>query len=106
MSSKGNSEKSSEFMYYNKDADIDTYLYNRVLNALKKLDTQYNPTMQKMHKPVIEENDKVMGDTRVIHIVEHKYDKIQWACSTSIYTYDGEPETLKEAMTSPNGHLW
>ena len=59
-----------------------------------------------MHKPVIEENDKVIGDTRVIPIVEHEYDKIQWSCITSIYTDAGEPETLKEAMTSPNGNLW
>ena len=27
-------------------------------------------------------------------------------CSTSISTDNGEPETLKEAMTRPNGNLW
>ena len=58
--------------------------------------------MQKMHKPVIEVNCKVTGDTRVIPIMEHEDDKIQWACSTSISTDAGEPETLKEAMTGPN----
>ena len=46
------------------------------------------------------------GDTRVIPIVENEDDEIQWACSTSIYTDAGEPETLKEAMTRPNGNLW
>ena len=60
-----------------------------VLNELKKLDTQYNSRMQKIHNPVIEENHKVMGDIRVIQIVEHEYDKIQWVCSTSIYTDAG-----------------
>ena len=62
--------------------------------------------MQKMHKPVIEENHKVMVDTRVISIAGHEYDKIQCSCITSIYMDTGEPETLKEGMTSPNGHLW
>ena len=38
--------------------------------------------------------------------MEHEYGKILWACSTSIYTYTGEPDTPKEAMTGPNGHLW
>ena len=62
--------------------------------------------MQKMHNPVIEVNYKVTGYTRVITIVEQKYDGIQWTCSTSISVEAGEPETLKEAMTRPNGHLW
>ena len=31
-------------MYHNKDADTDTSLYDGVLNKLKKIDTQYNPT--------------------------------------------------------------
>ena len=48
----------------------------------------------------------MLGDTRVIRIVEHKDDNIQWTCGTSIYTYAGEPENLKEAMTIENGHLW
>ena len=98
-----NSEKSSELTYLKKYAD--TSAYDRVFNALKKLDTLYNPMMQKMHDLVIEGNYKVTGDTRFITIVEHEDDKIQWACSTSIYTDAGEPETLKEAMTRPNGHL-
>ena len=59
-----------------------------------------------MHKPVIEGNYKLTGDTRVINIVEHEDGKIQWACSKSISTNDGEPDTLKEAMTMPNGNLW
>ena len=62
--------------------------------------------MQKMHEPGIDGNYKVKEDTRVIPIVEHKYDEMQWACSTSISKDAGEPETLKEAMTTPNGHLW
>ena len=52
-----NSEKSSELMYLKKYAD--TSAYDRVLNALKKLDTFYNPMMQEMHDPVIEGNYKV-----------------------------------------------
>ena len=59
--------------------------YDRLLNAMKKLDTTYNPMTQKMHDPVIEVNYKVTGDTRVIPIVEHADDEIQWAFSTSIY---------------------
>ena len=56
---------------------------------MKKLDTSYNPTLQKMHEPVIEGKYKVTGDTRVIPIVEHKDDEIQWAFSTSISTDAG-----------------
>ena len=56
---------------------------------MKKLDTSYNPTMQKMHEPFIEGKYKVTGYTRVIPIVEHKDDEIQWACSTSISTDAG-----------------
>ena len=68
------SEKLSEFTYLNKDADAGTSVYDIVLNALKKLDTSYNPTMQKMHDPVIEGNYKVTGDARVIPIVDHEDD--------------------------------
>ena len=46
------------------------------------------------------------GDTRVIPIMEHKDDEIQWECRTYISTDDRMPDTLKESMTSPNGHLW
>ena len=99
-----NSENSSEFMYHEKDADIDTSLYGRLLNALKNIDKSYNPTMQRMHHPVIESNYKGKGDTRVIMIVEHEDDEILWACSTSIFTEYGEPETLKEEMRRPNGN--
>ena len=75
------------------------------MNALEKLDKLCNPTMQKMHDTVIEGNYKVTGDMRVIPIVDHKDDEIQWACSMSISTDAGEPEILKEAMTRPNGNL-
>ena len=67
-------EKSSELTYLKKDADEDTSAYDRLFNALKKLDTEYNPTMQNMHDPVIEVNYKVTGDTRVIPIMEHEDD--------------------------------
>ena len=100
------SENLSEFTYHKKDYDIDTSLYNRVLNALKKIDIPYKPTVQKMHGPAIEGNYKVTGDTRVILIIEHEDDRIQWACSKLISMDSGEPETLKEATTMPNGHLW
>ena len=100
-----NLEKSSEFTYHKKDANTDTSSCDRVLNELKKVYTSYNPTMIRIHEPVIEGNYKVTGDTRVIPIVEQKYYKIQWACSTSISTGAGEPETLKEAMTRPNWYL-
>ena len=102
---KGNSEKSSDFTYHNKDADTDMSSYNRVLNALKKLDTLYNPMLKKMNDPFIKRNYKVIGDTRFISIMKHKDGEIQWACSTSIYTDAREPETIKEAMMRPNGNL-
>ena len=82
-------EKSSELTYLKKDADTDTPSYDRVLNTPKKLDISYNPTMKKMHNPVIRGNYKVTADTRVITIVDHKDDEIQWACSTSISTGAG-----------------
>ena len=47
------SEKSSELKYLKKDADAETSVYDRLFNALKKLDTFYNPTMHKMHDKVI-----------------------------------------------------
>ena len=97
-----NLEKFSVFTYHNKYDNIDMLLYDKVLNALKKLDTSYNPKMTRIHKLVIEGNYKVMGDTRVIPIVEHKDEEIQWDCSTSISTDTGEADTLKEVMTSPN----
>ena len=99
-------EKSSDLTYLNKDADADTLAYDGLLNALKKLDKAYNPKIHKMHKPVIEGNYKVTGYTKFIPIVEHKDGKIQWVYSTSISAYAGDPETLKEAMTRPNGNLW
>ena len=58
-----------------------------------------------MHNPVIEVNLNITGDTRVIPIVEHEDDEIQWICSTPISTDAGEPDNLKEAMTRPNEHL-
>ena len=73
------SEKLPEVTYFKKDAGAYTSAYDRVLNILKKLDTSYNPTMQKIHEPVIEVNYTVVGYTRVVPIMEHEYDKIQWA---------------------------
>ena len=83
------SEKSSDLMYHKKDVDTDTSSYDRVLNALKKLDTSYIPAVQKMHEPVIEGNYKLTVDTRVVSVLEHIDDKIQWKCGTSIYTDGG-----------------
>ena len=73
---------------------------------MKKLYTLYNTAMTRMHKPVIAGNYTVTRYTRVIPVVEYKEDKIQWACSTSISMDPVEPNTLKESMTSPNGHQW
>ena len=75
------------------------------LNALKKIDNLYNSTIPMMHEPFIEGNYYVTKDTRVITIVEHKEDEIQRACSMYISTDSGEPYTLKESTTSPNGHV-
>ena len=90
-----NSENLSEFTYHKKDANTDQSEYDKVLNTLKKIDTSHNPKTTKTNKLVFEGNYKVTGDTRVITIVEHKDDKIQWTCSMSISTDDGEPGTLK-----------
>ena len=62
--------------------------------------------ISKMHDTVVKGNYKVTEDTRVIPIVEHEDEKIQWSCSISISKGAEELETLKEAMTRPNGHLW
>ena len=40
-----NYEKSSEIMYLKKEVDAEKSAYNRLLHALKKLDTLYNPTI-------------------------------------------------------------
>ena len=97
--------KFSELMYHKKDANTGTSAYDMLFNALKKLDTLYNPAMLRMHEPVIEGNYKVTRDTRVIPLVEREEDEIQWVCSMSISTDAVEPETLKEDMTRPNVHL-
>ena len=62
--------KLSEFMHNKKGDNTETSVCNRVMNALNKLDTLYNPTMSGMNEPVIECNYKVTGYTRVITIVE------------------------------------
>ena len=99
-------KKSSEFTYHKKEANTYTSVYDRALNALKKLDTPYNTTMSNILEPIIKGKYKITGDTEFIPIVVgHKEDEIQWACSTSIYTNAEEPETLKEAMIRPNGNL-
>ena len=65
--------KSSDFTHHKKDTNTDTSEYDRVLNALKELDTLYNPTMQRMHELVIKVKYKVTGNTRVVLIVmEHE----------------------------------
>ena len=62
--------------------------------------------MPRMHEPVIEGKYKVTGDTRVVRIfMKHKEDEIQWAFNKSISTDAREPETLKESMSRPSGHL-
>ena len=52
--------KSSDLMYQKKDTKTYTSLYDRVLNALKKLDTLYNLTVTRMNQPV---KYKATGDT-------------------------------------------
>ena len=99
------SEKSSQLTNLNKDTEAHTSAYDRVLNSLKKLDTLYNPTMQKIHNAVIEGKYKVTGDTRFIPVVQPKDDEIKWSFSTSISTDAGEPETFKESMTSTSGDV-
>ena len=65
--------KSSDFTHHKKDTNIDTSEYDRVLNALKELDTSYKPTMQRIHELVIKVKYKVTGNTRVVLIVmEHE----------------------------------
>ena len=49
-------------MYYNKDSNTHTSDYDRVLNALKKLDNFYNTTMPKINDPVLEIKYKVTGE--------------------------------------------
>ena len=71
-------------MYHKKGANTDTSAYDMVFKVLKKLDTSYNPTMPRMHDTFIKGEYKVTIDTRVIPIVEHEEDKIQWVLSTSI----------------------
>ena len=95
VSPNKNLDKSSEFMHSKKYANTDTSYYDRVLAALKNLDTSYNPTTAKVHKLVIEGKYKVMGETIVVLIVEHKYDKISWVLSMSSSLDSGEFETLK-----------
>ena len=94
----------SDFMYHKKGANTEISAYNRVLNALNKIDNSYNPTMPRTHTPVIKGKYKVNGETRVILIVvEHEEDEIWWACSTFISKLAGEPKTLKEVMKNSNG---
>ena len=72
------SENSSELTYLNKDVDADMSAYDRVLYSLKKLDTLYNPTMHKMHNPVIKRKYKMTGDTILLSIMEHEEEEIYW----------------------------
>ena len=93
-------------MYHKKDANINTSLCDIVLNSLKKLYAYYNQNIPRMDKPIIKVNYKVTVYTGVIPVMKHEYDKIQWYCNTYISTDSGQQETLKEAMTRPNRHLW
>ena len=61
--------KSSEFRGHKKDGNTDTSEYDRVLNALKKLDSCYNLTMPRIHNPVIKGEYKVTRYTRIIIMV-------------------------------------
>ena len=87
-----NPEKSPELTYHKKYANTDTSSYVGVLNALKKLDTLYNPNMSRMHEPVIEGNYKVTGDTRVIPIVESEEEKV----SLFLQTLDNLRPSMKQ----------
>ena len=99
--------QSSGFTYHKKDDNTYTVYYDRVLTAMNMLDTLYNLNMPRMYEPVIEGKYTATGDTRIIPIaVEHKEEEIQWVCNMSISVDIGDPETLKEAMTRTNGHLW
>ena len=70
--------KSSEFRGHKKDGNTDTSEYDRVLNALKKLDTSYNMNILIVHDPFVEGKYKETRDTRVIWIrVEHEGYEIQ-----------------------------
>ena len=72
--------KSSYFTHHKKETNTETSEYDRVLNALKELYALYNPTMTRMHEPVIKVKYKVTGNTRVVLIVmEHEEYEIQWA---------------------------
>ena len=65
--------KSSDFTHHKKDSNTDTSEYDRGLNALKDLDTAYNPPRPRMNEPVIKVKYKVTGNTRVVLIVmEHE----------------------------------
>ena len=62
-----------------------------------------------MHKgsdPIIKGKYKVTTDTRVIPIVEHKHDVIQWAFNKLISIDTGDPDTPKEKIFRPIGYLW
>ena len=62
--------------------------------------------MPGINESVIKGKYKATEYTIFITIVEHKEDEIQWTCSMPNSTDSREPETLKEAMTRPNGYLW
>ena len=56
-------------MHHKKESNTEMSEYDRVLNALKKLDTSYNKTMPRMHDPVNKGKYKVTGNTRFVLIV-------------------------------------
>ena len=69
-------------MYLNKATVTEASTYKRIQWTIKKLDTTYNPNMAKETEPIIEVKYKVTGDTRVIPIIKHKEDEIQWSFNT------------------------
>ena len=59
-------------MHFKETTITDTSSGEFIHRSLLKLDTAYNTTINKVHKPITEEKIKVNGDTRVILILEHK----------------------------------
>ena len=59
-----------------------------------------------VRKSDVSDTSELLERTNDLGFFDIENDKIQWACSTSISTNSGEPETLKEGITRPNGHLW
>ena len=59
-------------MYHKKDATTDTSTHDKVLNTTKKLNTSYNPTMPRIHEPVMKGKYEVTRYKRVIQITREQ----------------------------------